>query len=119
MVVYNPNSKIDRPATNDDYSANLNHELLNVWGREVVVQYVDKDQPECFGEVWSLLASRKIFGSTEDERIVKLQSTARKIVENGITLFEGIAKRIQETRALVLGKDFEVTQMPILSGLGC
>ncbi|KAI9707685.1 MAG: hypothetical protein M1836_000647 [Candelina mexicana] len=85
----------------------LGEELVNVWGRKVVVHYIQGNTLELLHDVTALLTSRTIFGSEEASHVIKLRNDAMDMVLNGQAMFSQLSSDIQSTRALAISGDFE------------
>lgn len=108
MVVWDPAYETGWCPHNDPNVPDLDDDLRKALGCYVYVRDFGRGDMQSINTLQALLASRTLYGSEKDEVIVKLRKEAREILENGITLFQDVCKKIEETKALAGEKDFEV-----------
>jgi predicted nucleotidyltransferase len=106
----------DPPAKRVSHSLNplfLEEELPKVWRRDVDVVYTTGEEFRGYISVEAPLCSRTLFGSDEDDEVMRLRGQAKDILETGYAKFSTILDAIQKTQKKVTGVTAEVCTPPL------
>jgi predicted nucleotidyltransferase len=91
----------DPPAKRISHSLNplfLEEELPKVWRRDVDVVYTTGEEFRGYILVEALLCSRTLFGSDEDDEVIRLRNQAKDILETGYAKFSTILDAIRKAQ---------------------
>ena len=91
----------------------LEEELPKVWRRDVDVVYTTGKEFRGYISVEALLCSRTLFGSDEDDEVIRLRNQAKDILETGYAKFSTILDAIRKTQKKVTGVTVEVCTPPL------
>ena len=89
----------------------LEDALPQVWGRKVDVISIEEDELRGYVSLEALLCSRTLFGSDQDDEVVRLRGIARDTLDSGFTKFVEIMDKIRRTQSRVSDLDFEVCNL--------
>jgi predicted nucleotidyltransferase len=106
------------PAKRVSHSLNplfLEEELPKVWRRDVDVVYTTGEEFRGYISVEAPLCSRTLFGSDEDDEVIRLRNQAKDILETGYAKFSTILGAIRKTQKKVTGVTVEVCIPPFTS----
>lgn len=109
VVVWDPAHKYGWQPHDDYFYLELKEELERAWARKVDVIDIRRGRLDTFIDVEALLTSRTLYGSENNEHVIKARKDALEVVEDGIAIFTDACKKIRETRAMVEGKNIEVS----------
>jgi len=103
------------PAKRVSHSLNplfLEEELPKVWRRDVDIVYTTGEEFRGYISVEAPLCSRTLFGSDEDDEVMRLRGQAKDILETGYAKFSTILDAIRKTQN-VTGVTVEVCTPPL------
>jgi predicted nucleotidyltransferase len=89
----------------------LEDELLRVWGRKVDIIYITGSELRGYVSVEALLCSRTLYGSDDDNEVLRLRNKARDILDSGLVKLMATSETIQKTQSAVSDISFEVLQL--------
>jgi predicted nucleotidyltransferase len=91
----------------------LEEELPKVWRRDIDIIYTTDKEFRGYISVEALLCSRTLFGSDEDDEVIRLRNKAKDILETGYAKFSTILDAIRKIQKKVTGVTVEVCTPPL------